>query len=113
MNIDLSGREAVITGSTAGIGLAIAQGLAAGGALVTVNGRSEDRVRAAVAAVQERVPGAEVTGIAADLSTAEGNDLLVSRIGTPDILVNNMGIVESKPFNEITMPTGSASSMPT
>ncbi len=101
MRIDLSGRRAVVSGSTAGIGLAIAHGLAAAGAAVTVNGRSEQRVRDAVAAVLARTPGADVTGVAADLATAEGAASLVARAPRADILVNNMGIFEPKPFAEI------------
>ncbi len=102
MNIDLSGRNALISGSTGGIGLAIAKGLAGSGAAVTLNGRSEDRVRQAVAAVQQAAPGARVEGIAADLATADGVQALTARLPAVDILVNNMGIFESKPFAEIT-----------
>ncbi len=102
MNIDLSGRNALISGSTGGIGLAIAKGLAGSGAAVTLNGRSEDRVRQAVAAVQQAAPGARVEGIAADLATADGVQALTARLPAIDILVNNMGIFEPKPFAEIT-----------
>ncbi len=101
MRIDLSGRHAVVSGSTAGIGLAIARGLAAAGAAVTVNGRSEARVREAVAAVLAGTPAATVTGVAADLATAEGAASLVAQAAHADILVNNMGIFEPKPFAEI------------
>ena len=101
MRIDLSGRHALVSGSTAGIGLAIAQGLAAAGAAVTVNGRSEQRVRTAVAAVLARTSTAAVTGIAADLATAEGAASLVAQAPRADIMVNNMGIFEPKPFAEI------------
>ncbi len=102
MNIDLSGRKAIVTGSTGGIGLAIAKGLAASGAAVVVNGRTEQRVQAAVAALQKDVPGAAITGIAADLATAEGVASFVAAVPSADILVNNMGIFEPKPFAEIT-----------
>jgi NAD(P)-dependent dehydrogenase (short-subunit alcohol dehydrogenase family) len=102
MRIDLSGRTAIVTGSTAGIGLAIAKGLAAAGAAVTVNGRSEARVHAAIEAVLQAVPGADVTGVAADLAVAEGTARLLARVQAADILVNNLGIFEPTPFAEIT-----------
>ncbi|AHH95492.1 SDR family NAD(P)-dependent oxidoreductase [Kutzneria albida] len=96
MNIDLTGRTALVTGSTAGIGLAIATGLAAAGAKVVVNGRSRDRVDAAVASI----PG-EVTGIAADVATAEGAAQLVAELPDVDILINNTGIFAAAPVFEI------------
>jgi NAD(P)-dependent dehydrogenase (short-subunit alcohol dehydrogenase family) len=102
MKIELSGRQAVVTGSTGGIGLAIARGLADAGARVVVNGRSEKRVQAAVEQVLQDVPGAQVYGVAADLATAEGVAALIGRVPAADILVNNMGIFEPKPFDEIT-----------
>ena len=102
MNIHLSGRTAIVTGSTSGIGLAIARGLAAAGAAVVVNGRTAARVQAAVASLQKDVPGATLTGVAADLSTAEGCAQLVAAVPAAGILVNNMGIFEPKPFAEIT-----------
>ena len=102
MNIHLSGRTAIVTGSTGGIGLAIARGLAAAGAAVVVNGRTAARVQAAVASLQKDVPGATLTGVAADLATAEGCAQLVAAVPAADILVNNMGIFEPKPFAEIT-----------
>src|SRR5580698_10144191 len=98
MNIDLSGKTAVVSGSTGGIGLAIAKGLAGSGAHVVVNGRSEKRVKDAVAAVRQAAPGAHVAGIACDLATAEGADKLTARAAEADILVNKMGIFEPNPF---------------
>lgn len=102
MKIDFGGRIAVVSGSTAGIGLAIAQGLAASGASVVVNGRSEARVKLAVDTVRQATPSAQVRGVAADLATAEGVERLTLDTPNADILVNNMGIFEAKPFTDIT-----------
>lgn len=99
MNIDLSGKTALVTGSTAGIGHAIAKGLAASGASVVINGRGQDKVDAAVRKLEET--GAKVRGIAADVSTASGCKALISALPSIDILVNNAGIFEPKDFFEI------------
>ena len=101
MNIDLSGKTAIVTGSTGGIGQAIARGLAASGASVVVNGRSKDRVEAAAAAVAQAAGGADVRGVAADVATAEGCAALVAAVPDVDILVNNAGIFEPKDFFDI------------
>lgn len=101
MKIDLSNKRALITGSTAGIGFAIAQGLAQAGAQVILNGRTSKRVAAAVAELQSNIKNARVTGVEADCGTAEGAKRLVGQIPTVDILVNNVGIFEPKPFFEI------------
>jgi NAD(P)-dependent dehydrogenase (short-subunit alcohol dehydrogenase family) len=101
MLIDLSGKTAVITGSTAGIGLAIAHGLAHAGASVVVNGRTEERVYAAIEYIRLACPNANVRGVAADLATAKGCEKLVNAEPHADILVNNMGIFEATDFFEI------------
>lgn len=101
MKIDLSGKTALVTGSTAGIGLAIARGLAATGAEVVVNGRNQPNVDAAVAAVTKAVPGSKVKGVAADVSTAAGCKAIVAALPEADILINNTGIYEAKPFFDI------------
>ncbi|MGH6713885.1 MAG: SDR family NAD(P)-dependent oxidoreductase [Bradyrhizobium sp.] len=101
MNIDLSGKTALVTGSTAGIGHAIAKGLAATGAGVVVNGRTQGKVDAAVAAIIKAVPGAKVRGVAADVSTAEGCKALLAALPDVDILINNAGIFEPKEFFDI------------
>lgn len=100
MKIDLSGKIALVTGSTAGIGLAIAKGLAGSGARVVVNGRHHDSVERGVAAVLAAVPGADVIGAAADVSNAQGCAALVEAVPQVDILVNNTGIFEPKDFFE-------------
>jgi NAD(P)-dependent dehydrogenase (short-subunit alcohol dehydrogenase family) len=86
MNVDLGGKKAVVSGSTAGIGLAIASGLARAGAHVFVNGRSEKNVQMALARLAKDVPGAKAEGVAADLSTAEGVAAFVARVPDADIL---------------------------
>jgi NAD(P)-dependent dehydrogenase (short-subunit alcohol dehydrogenase family) len=101
MNIDLSGKTALVTGSTAGIGHAIAKGLAATGAGVVVNGRTQGKVDAAVAAITKELPGAKVHGVAADVSTAEGCKALLAALPSVDILINNAGIFEPKDFFDI------------
>ena len=101
MKIDLSGKTALVTGSTAGIGNAIAKGLAATGASVVVNGRNQAKVDAAVDAIAKAVPGAKVRGIAADVSAAAGCKALLAALPEVDILINNAGIFEPKNFFEI------------
>ncbi len=101
MNIDLKGKTALVTGSTAGIGHAIAKALAATGADVVVNGRTQAKVDAAVAASAKAVPGAKVRGVAADVSTAAGCKLLIGALRPVDILINNAGIFEPKGFFDI------------
>ncbi|WP_024509021.1 SDR family oxidoreductase [Bradyrhizobium sp. ARR65] len=101
MNIDLSGKTALVTGSTAGIGYAIAKGLAASGADVVINGRGQGKVDAAVAKLAKTAPGAKVRGIAADVSTSAGCNALLKALPEVDILVNNAGIFEPKDFFEI------------
>ena len=92
MKIDLSGTTAVVTGSTGGIGFAIAKGLAGAGANVVVNGRTQAKADAAAAAIVKAVPGSKVRGVAADVSTAAGCAALVKAVPDADILVNNAGI---------------------
>lgn len=103
MDLQLAGKKALVTGSTAGIGLATAIGLFREGASVVINGRTPQRVDGAVRQVHEHptIGRAQVEGIAADLSTAEGAAELTRRLPDVDILVNNMGIFEPKPFAEI------------
>jgi NAD(P)-dependent dehydrogenase (short-subunit alcohol dehydrogenase family) len=101
MKIDLEGKTALVTGSTAGIGHAIARGLASAGAAVVVNGRTQGKVDAAVAAIAKAAPGAKVRGVAADVSTAAGCKSLVAALPEVDILINNAGIFEPKEFFDI------------
>jgi len=101
MKVDLSDETAIVTGSTAGIGFAIAKGLAEAGARVVVNGRNQAGVDATVAALRQAVSGAAVRGVAADLGTAEGCAALVAAEPASDILVNNLGIFGPQDFFEI------------
>jgi len=101
MRIDLSSKTAIVTGSTAGIGLAIAKGLAECGAVVVLNGRTKSAVDKAIAALKRTVPGATVRGVGADLGTAEGCAALSNAEPSADILVNNVGIYRPQDFFEI------------
>ncbi|TRX74790.1 SDR family NAD(P)-dependent oxidoreductase [Pseudomonas mangiferae] len=101
MQIDLNGKRALVSGSTGGIGLAIARGLAGAGAEVVVNGRSDERVQQAIAAIRQDCPQARLTGVSADLGSAAGAQQLFAQVAEVDILVNNLGIFEPKGFFEI------------
>jgi NAD(P)-dependent dehydrogenase (short-subunit alcohol dehydrogenase family) len=101
MDMDLTGRRALVTGSTAGIGYAIAKALGDLGATVAVNGRTEGRVRDAVAKLAGEAPKGRFEPAVGDVSTAEGAQALVAALPEVDILVNNAGIFEPKPFFEI------------
>jgi len=101
MDLQLQGKRALVTGSTAGIGFAIAQGLAKEGAAVIVNGRTEKRVEQALSALKKAGVTGKLEGLAADLGTAEGTRTAIARFPEVDILVNNLGIFEIKPFEDI------------
>ncbi|HVT07065.1 MAG TPA: SDR family NAD(P)-dependent oxidoreductase [Polyangia bacterium] len=101
MHLGLEGKRALVTGSTGGIGLATARELAREGASVTINGRTEARVREALAQLRTELPSAALDGVAADLGTEAGCRLMGERLPEVDILVNNLGIFEPKPFEEI------------
>jgi NAD(P)-dependent dehydrogenase (short-subunit alcohol dehydrogenase family) len=101
MDLQLRNRTALVTGSTAGIGFGIASLLAQEGAAVLMNGRSQTRVDEGIERIRQKQKDARVTGIAADLGTREGIDKLTSAVPKIDILVNNLGIFEAKPFSEI------------
>jgi len=101
MDLEFTGKVAFVSGSTAGIGLAIAQRLGREGADIIINGRTEERVRLALAQIKKDVRNVDVRGIAADLGTAEGCSEVVRQLPQIDILVNNVGIFEPKPFNDI------------
>jgi len=100
MQLDLSGRTALVTGSTGGIGRAIAADLARAGARVVVNGRTEPRVDGAVTHLRDET-GGEVVGVVADVATAEGAAELAAREPHVDVLVNNLGIFGAQPALEI------------
>jgi len=101
VDLKLTGKTALVTGSTAGIGFAIAQSLAAEGAHVYINGRTQVRVDSALAAIREHAPQARVDGLAADFSSAAGAEAVIAGLPAVDILVNNVGIFEPKAFSEI------------
>ncbi|MDX2258844.1 MAG: SDR family NAD(P)-dependent oxidoreductase, partial [Hyphomicrobiaceae bacterium] len=100
MDLKLNGKTAVVTGSTAGIGLEIARTLAIEGCDVVVSGRAKPKVDAAVAGIAAS-GGSHVRGVVADVTTAEGAASLIAAAGRVDILVNNLGIYESKAFGDI------------
>ncbi len=101
MNTPLSGWTSVVTGSTAGIGYAIAEELARAGASVVINGRTAERVDAAVQSLSKAVPGAQLRGVAADLSTAAGAAAFLKEVPQTDILINNLGIFVPTAFHDI------------
>ena len=101
MNLKLTDKTALVSGSTKGIGFAIATGLAREGARVIVNGRSEKSVAEAKGQIEQAVPNAMIESFAGDLSTAAATETLVQRFPFVDILVNNLGIFEPKPFEQI------------
>ncbi|WP_022822467.1 SDR family NAD(P)-dependent oxidoreductase [Hymenobacter norwichensis] len=101
MDLQLTNKVALVTGSTAGIGLAIARRLAAEGAEVIITGRTEARLTEARTAILAETPAANVRTVAVDFGKAEEVDNLLREVPTVDILVNNVGIFDPKPFTEI------------
>src|ERR1044072_6021487 len=102
MNLQLAGKSALVTGSTAGIGFAIARTLAREGASVVITGRTQDRVKAAITTIQEEIGDTKVSGVAADLATTRGSAKCIEAMPAVDVLVNNLGVYEPRPFEKIT-----------
>ena len=102
MDLQLSGRTALVTGSTAGIGFGIARAIAREGASVAITGRTQKRVDHAIGDLRKEVRDAKLTGMVADLSTVEGISKCVAALQKIDILINNLGVYEPKSFEEIT-----------
>jgi len=101
MDLQLNGKKALISGSTKGIGLAIAIALAREGAHIVINGRSEDSTTAALEQIRNTLPDATVESFCGDLSLAGGVERLRRQLPSLDILVNNLGIYEPKPFGVV------------
>ena len=101
MDLRLTGKVALVTGSTAGIGFAVARSLAKEGAHVYLNGRTQGRVDSAIRAIRSEIASAEVDGIEADFANASGAETVIKKLPAVDVLVNNVGIFEPKPFAEI------------
>jgi len=101
VDLGLKAKRVLVTGSTAGIGFATARALAAEGASVFLNGRTQGRVDQAIDAIIREFPQASVAGVALDLSTQEGCAALFKQLPEVDVLVNNLGIFEPKPFDDI------------
>jgi len=102
MNLQLTDKLALVSGSTKGIGLAIATGLAREGARTIVNGRTESSVATALARIRDAVPAAKLEGFAGDLTDAAATEHLAKQFPQVDILVNNLGIFQPRPFEQIT-----------
>jgi NAD(P)-dependent dehydrogenase (short-subunit alcohol dehydrogenase family) len=102
MELKLHGKSALVSGSTAGIGFAIAQGLAQEGASVIITGRSLERVEEAIAKIHRSYPKAKVSGVVADLAKQQGAEEVFQQVPSVDILINNLGIFEPKAFSDIT-----------
>jgi NAD(P)-dependent dehydrogenase (short-subunit alcohol dehydrogenase family) len=102
VNLQLEGKKALITGSTAGIGFAIARALAGEGASVVITGRTQNRVDSALKKIEQEIRDAKVSGITGDLATARGCAKCIEAMPSVDILINNLGIYEPKPFEKIT-----------
>src|SRR5271168_2507239 len=101
MDLKLTGKIALVTGSTAGIGFAISRSLAKEGAHVYLNGRTQARVDSAIQAIRSEITTAKIDGIAADFADASGAETVIKELPAVDVLVNNVGIFEPKPFTEI------------
>lgn len=102
MDLQLTGKKALVTGSTAGIGFAIADHLLQEGAAVVINGRTKESVSKSVSFLQKKYLQSNISGIAADFSNKEDVASLIEQVSQVDILINNVGIFEPKPFSEIT-----------
>ena len=102
MDLQLKARTALVSGSTAGIGFAIARALAREGASVVITGRTQERVDDAIENVRREIRDLRISGIAADLATPDGISKCIQRVPTVDVLVNNLGVYEPKPFEQIT-----------
>jgi NAD(P)-dependent dehydrogenase (short-subunit alcohol dehydrogenase family) len=101
LDLKLNGKTALVTGSTAGIGFAIARALAREGSHVWINGRTQARVDAAIASINSDIPPAKLDGIAADFSSGAAAAAITAKLPAVDVLINNVGIFDVKPFPEI------------
>jgi NAD(P)-dependent dehydrogenase (short-subunit alcohol dehydrogenase family) len=102
MDLQLKAKTALVTGSTAGIGFAIARALVREGASVVITGRTQERVDDAIENVRREIRDVKISGIAADLATPDGISKCIRAVPTVDVLINNLGVYEPKPFEQIT-----------